>query len=90
MDSFSEMGPSLTETPVTAVTKLFTSKRALDKHLNETSKACEEQKAPLTNQMKDLEQKNKPKNFKKARFHKIADGIQVFYKEIVVVSEGPN
>ena len=90
MDAFSEMGPLLTETSVTAVTKLFTIKRAVDKHLNETSKACEEQKAPLTNQIKDLQQKNKPKNFKKAPFHKIADGTQIFYKEIVVVSEGLN
>ena len=42
MDAFSEMGPSVTDTLVTALTKLSTSQEAMDNRSNEMSKKFEE------------------------------------------------
>ena len=42
MDAFSEMGPSVTDTLVTALTKLSRSQEAMDNRLNEMSKKFEE------------------------------------------------
>ena len=41
MDAFSEMGPSVTDTLVPALTKLTTSPPAMDNRLNEVSKKFE-------------------------------------------------
>ena len=38
VDAFSEMGPSVTDTLVTALTQLSTSQEAMDNRLNELSK----------------------------------------------------
>ena len=38
MDAFSEMGPSVSDTLVNALTKLSTSQEAMDNRLNEISK----------------------------------------------------
>ena len=45
MDAFIEMGPSVTDTLVTALTKLSTSQEAMDNRLNEMSKNFEERNA---------------------------------------------
>ena len=50
MHAFSEMGPSVTDTLVTALTKLSTSQEAMDNRLNEMSKKFEERNTTLTNQ----------------------------------------
>ena len=42
MDAFSEMGPSVTDTLVSALTKLSMSQEALDNRLNEMSKKFQE------------------------------------------------
>ena len=51
MDAFSEMGPSVTDTLVTALTKLSTSQEAMDHRLNEMSKQMEERNTTFTNQL---------------------------------------
>ena len=58
MDAFSEMGPSVTATLVTALTKLSTSQEAMDNRLNEMSKTFEERNTTLTNQFNDFEKKS--------------------------------
>ena len=62
MDTFSEMGPSVTDTLVTAVTKLCTSQVAMDSRLNEMSKQFEERNLNLTNQL-EIFQKNHTQQF---------------------------
>ena len=57
MDAFSEMGPSVTDTLVTALTKLSTSRETMDNRLNEMSKKSEERNTTSTNQFNDF-QKN--------------------------------
>ena len=54
MDAFSEMGPSVTDTLVTALTKLSTSQEAMDNRLNEISKKFEERNTTLTNECNDF------------------------------------
>ena len=54
MDAFSEMGPSVTDTLVTALTKLSTSQEAMDNRLNEMSKKFEERNTTLTNKFNDF------------------------------------
>ena len=61
MDAFSEMGPSVTDTLVIALTKLSTSQEAMDNRLNEMSKKFEERNFLLTNQFNDF-QKNQKQN----------------------------
>ena len=56
MDAFSEMGPSVSDTLVTARTKLSTSQEAMDNRLNEFSKQMEERNTTFTN---NLEASNK-------------------------------
>ena len=48
MDAFSEMGPSVTDTLVTALTKLSTSQEAMDNRQIEKSKKFEERNTTLT------------------------------------------
>ena len=55
MDASSEMGPSVTDTLVTALTKLSTSQEAMDNRLNEMSKMFQERNTTLTNQFNDFE-----------------------------------
>ena len=57
MDALREMGPSVTDKLVTALTKLSTSQEALDNRLNEMSKKFDERNTTLTNQFNDF-QKN--------------------------------
>ena len=54
MDAFSEMGPSVTVTIVTALTKLSTSQEAMDNRSNEMSKKFGERNTTLTSQFNDL------------------------------------
>ena len=56
-DAFSEVGPSVTDTLVTALTKLSTSQEAMDNRMNEMSKKFEERNTFLTTQF-NLFQKN--------------------------------
>ena len=49
MDAFSEMGPSVTDTLVTALTKLSTSQEAMDNRLTGISKQFEERITTLAN-----------------------------------------
>ena len=53
-DAFSGMGSSVTDTLVTALTKLRTSQEAKDNRLNEMSKKFEERNTNLTNQFNDF------------------------------------
>ena len=55
MDAFSEIGPSVTDALVTALTKLITSQEAMDNRLNEMSTKFEERNTTLTNQINDFE-----------------------------------
>ena len=51
MDAFSEIGPTVSDTLVTALTKLSTSQEALDNRLNVMSKKFEERNFALSNQL---------------------------------------
>ena len=55
MDAFSEIGPTVTDTLVTALTKLSTSQEALDNRLNEMSKKFEERNTALSNQLENVQ-----------------------------------
>ena len=55
MDAFSEIGPTVTDTLVTALTKLSTSQEALDNRLNEMSKKFEERNNALSNQLENVQ-----------------------------------
>ena len=66
MDAFSEMGPSVTDTLVTALTKLSTSQEAMDNRLNEMSKRFE-RNTTLTNQFNDF-QKNQTQQPQRGSF----------------------
>ena len=66
MDAFSEMGPSVTDSLVTARTKLTTSQEAMDNRLNETSKNFEERNTTLTNQFNNF-QKNQTQKPQRGR-----------------------
>ena len=57
MDAFGEMGPWVTDTLVTALTKLSTSQEAMDHRLNKISKKVEKRNVTLMNQSNDS-QKN--------------------------------
>ena len=67
LDAYSEMGPSVTDTLVTALTKLSTSQEAMDNRLNEMSKKFEERNTTLTNQINDF-QKNQTQQPQKGSF----------------------
>ena len=67
MDAFSEMGPSVTDTLVTALTKLSTSQEAMDNRLNEMAKKFEERNTTLTNQFKNF-QKNQTQQPQRGSF----------------------
>ena len=67
MDAFSEMGPSVTDTLVTALTKLSTSQEAMDNRLTETSKKFEERNTTLTNQFNTF-QKNQTQQPQRGSF----------------------
>ena len=54
MDAFGEMGPSVTDTLVTTLTKLSTIPEAMDYRLNEISEKLDERNATLTNQINDF------------------------------------
>ena len=54
MDAFSEMGAAVTDTLVTALTKLSTSQEAMDNRLNEMSKKFEKRNTTSTNQFNDF------------------------------------
>ena len=55
MDAFSEIGPTVTDTLVTALTKLSTSQEALDNRLNEMPKKFEERNNALSNQLENVQ-----------------------------------
>ena len=55
MDAFSEVGPTVTDTLVTALTKLSTVQEAMDNRLNEISKKFEERNTALTNQLENVQ-----------------------------------
>ena len=67
MDAFSEVGPSLTDTPVTALTKLSTSQEAIENRLNEMSKTFEERNTTFTNHLNDF-QKNQTQQSQRGSF----------------------
>ena len=50
---FSEMGPSITDTFVTALTKVSKSQEAMDNRLNGRSQKFEEPNTTLTNEFRD-------------------------------------
>ena len=54
MDAFSETGPSVPDTLVTALTEFSTSQEAKEKRLNELSKTFEKRNTTLTNHFKDF------------------------------------
>ena len=68
MDAFSEMGPSVTDTLVTALTKLSTSQEAMDNRLNEMSKQFEERNTNLTNQLEAF-QKTQTQQFQRGAYN---------------------
>ena len=73
MDAFSEMGPSVTDTLVTALTKLSTSQEAMDNRLNEISiKKREKRNTTLMNQYNDF-QKNQTQQPQKGSFSQNRD-----------------
>ena len=67
MDAFSEMRPWVTDTLVTALTKLSTSQEAMDNRINEMSKKFEERNTTLTNQFNDF-QKNQTQQSQRGSF----------------------
>ena len=67
MDAFNEMGPSVTDTLVTALTKLSMSQEAMDNRLNEMSKKFEERNTTLRNQFNDF-QKNQTQQPQRGSF----------------------
>ena len=67
MDAFSEMGPSVTDTLVTALTKLSTSQGAMDNRLTEMSTRFEERNTTLTNQFNNF-QKNQTQQPQRGSF----------------------
>ena len=82
MDAFSEMGPSFTDTLVTALTKLSTSQEAMDNRLNEMSKKFEERNTTLTNQFNDF-RKIKHNSPRWAPFRKTLDKTQILLGVII-------
>ena len=54
LDAFSEIGPTLSDTSVTALTKPSTSQKALDNRLIEMSKKFEERNMTLSNQLESV------------------------------------
>ena len=54
MDAFNEMGPMVTDTLVTALTKLSTSQEAMHNRLSENSKKIEGPDATFTNQLNNF------------------------------------
>ena len=55
MDAFSEMGPTVTDTLVNALTKLSHSQEAMDNRLNEMSKKMEEQTNNITTKLQQTQ-----------------------------------
>ena len=55
MDAFSEMGPTVTDTLVTALTKLSSTQEAMDNRLDEMSRKFEERNTALTNQVENVQ-----------------------------------
>ena len=54
MDAFSEVGPTVTDNFITALTKRSSTQKALDIRLNEMSKKVEECYTALTNQVENF------------------------------------
>ena len=67
MDAFSEMEPSVTDTLVTALTKLSASQEARDNRLIEMSKKFDERNTTLTNRFNDF-QKNQTQKPQRGSF----------------------
>ena len=67
MKAFSEMGPSVTDTIITALTKISTSQGAMDNRLNEISKKIGERNTTLTNQFNYF-QKNQTQQPQRSSF----------------------
>ena len=59
MEAISKMGPLVTDTLVTTLTKLSTSQEAKDNRLNKMSQKLEERKTTLTNQFNDFQRSQK-------------------------------
>ena len=88
MDAFTEMGHSVTDTFVTALTKMSTSREAMDNRLSETSKKFEERNTILTNQLNDFQKrKNQTQQPQRGSFSQLADKIEIPHQEIVAFSE---
>ena len=85
MDAFSEMGPSVTDTLVNALTKLSTSQEAMDSRLNEMSKQMEERNTSFTNQLEAFT-KTKTNSLREARIRKIVAKI-LTTEAIAVITE---
>ena len=67
MDACREMGPSVTDTLVTALKKLSTSQEAMENRLNEMSEKFEERNTTLTNQINEF-QKNQTQQPQRGSF----------------------
>ena len=67
MDAFIEMGPSVRDTLVTALTKLSMSQEAMDSRLNEMSTTFEECNTTSTNQVNGF-QKNQTQQPQRGSF----------------------
>ena len=75
------MGPSVTYTLVTALTKLSTSQEAMDNRLNEMSKKFEERNTTLTSQFNDF-QENQTEQPQRGTFRKAA-AITQFFQAVI-------
>ena len=81
MDAFSEMGPSVTDTLVTALTKLSTSQEAMENRLNEMSKKFEGRNTTLTNHF--IFRKIKHSSPRGAPFRRTVDKTQILLGVII-------
>ena len=62
MEAFSEMGPSVTDTLVTALTKVSISPEAMDNQLTEISKQFDERNTILSNQFNNFQKNQRQKS----------------------------
>ena len=83
MDAFREMGPSIADTLVTALTKLSTSQEAMDNRLNEMSKKSLRNEILLERTNSTIFRETKHNKARGALFRKTVDKTQILLKVII-------
>ena len=87
MDAFSEVRPSVSDTLVTALTKLSHSQETMDNRLNEMSKKLEEQATNFTTQLQNQQNQNNSQRGSQKAIAEIEEIIVVGIAAITVETE---